>query len=337
MTKKQPFFTIAIPSLNRIESMKLVINSILKQSFKSYEILIVDDHSTDDIKGYTDSLKSPKIRFIQNKTRQGFKKIFIKSLLEAQGKYVMTLGNDDILCDKDTLQHTYEKLKKREVGLAKLGLIYYYKSPKAPCFSTKLEVKDKYIKNTNYKAIFQAIDDYGVTHIAGTIYLRQLITKNSFLDNELIPFFKTIVDTATEKGFLFIANEYIATGMSTSYLSLFSQKQSYKEAWFYVMYETYSKYIDQKKVKQMIVQKMRQQLPYLVAIKSYVGIHEVRMLIQEYITFERQFLYDFKVYMSFLIAVSFPKPLFLFIRDYRYKKATKAFIPPKKYFNVFHS
>jgi glycosyltransferase involved in cell wall biosynthesis len=334
MSKQKPFLTITIPSLNRIESFKKVIHSILKQTFTDYELLVVDDHSDDDIKGYIESLKSSKIRFIQNTKRQGFKKMMIQSLLEARGTYVMTLGNDDILCDKETLQNVHDSLSKKEVGLAKIGLIYYYKNPNVPCFSTKLENKDKYIENRDYDSFFKAIDDYGLTHIAGTIYLRKLLGKESFLDNELIPFYKTLVDCATQKGFLYIANAYIAVGISTSYLSLFSQKKTHKESWFYVMYHFYKKYLGEEKARKIISQKMREQIPFFIAIKNYVGMQEVRMLMSEFIIFDSSLRFYPKMYMSYIASAILPRSLFIFIRDYRYKKAADTFTPPKKYFNA---
>lgn len=334
MSKQKPFITITIPSLNRIDSFKLVIFSILKQTFTDYELLVVDDNSDDDIEGFLKSLKSPRIRFIKNKKRQGFKKMMIQSLLESRGKYVMTLGNDDILCDKNTLQHIYEKLSNKEVGLAKISLIYYYKDPSVPCFATSTDTKDKFIEKDEYEGLFKAMDDYGLTHIAGTIYLRKLLSEKSFLDNELIPFYKTLVDCGTQKGFLFIANEYVAVGISTSYLSLFSQKKTGKESWFYVMYDFYKKYLGEERAKQIISQKMKEQVPFFIAIKNYVGMKEVNMLIKEFVSFDSSMRFYPKLYASFLASILLPKGMFILIRDYRYKKAASTFTPPKKYFSA---
>ena len=42
-----PFFSIVIPTYNRKATIKNTIESILQQSFKDYEILVIDDGSTD--------------------------------------------------------------------------------------------------------------------------------------------------------------------------------------------------------------------------------------------------------------------------------------------------
>ncbi len=328
---KKPFFTISIPSLNRLDSLKLVIDSVLMQTFADYEILIIDEHSDDDVKGYINSLKNSKIRFIENKKRMGFKYTYIKCLLEAKGKYVLTLGNDDILCDKDSLKNIYIKLKDKKVGLAKVGLIYYYKSPSNPCFSTRLDTKDVFINRTQHEKIIEAIDLYGVTHIAGTIYLRELINEESFTDSELIPFLKTIVECAMKNDFLFISGEYIAVGVSTSYLSLFSKRKDYKDTWFYLMYSEYKQYLNENEVKTMLIKKMTAQIPFLIAIKSYVGFREVPNIIICYIRFNLLFIINPKIYVFALLSLLIPPKLFFMYKERHYGKMIKAYKPVSKY------
>ena len=43
-----PYFSIVIPTYNRAHLIEHTINSILKQSFKNYEVIIIDDGSTDN-------------------------------------------------------------------------------------------------------------------------------------------------------------------------------------------------------------------------------------------------------------------------------------------------
>lgn len=335
MKQKSPFFTISIPSLNRIESLKLVIDSILGQTFTDYEILIIDEHSDDDIKGYIKSLKNLKIRFIENKKRMGFKYTYIKCLLEAKGKYVLTLGNDDMLCDGDVLKHVYKKLvNKNNIGLAKLSLVYYYQKLDRPCFSLRQEKGDVFIKKDDYIRFFQAIDDYGLTHLAGTIYLRELINKNSVLDNDLIPFFRILVECAAQKGFLLIANEYVAVAMSTSYLPLFFEKEINKESWFYVNYRMYNQYISENKAKRLVVQKMKERFPFFISHKSYMGNRALAFLVKEYITFDKSFKYNLKMWVFLFAGLIFPRGLFFMIRDMRYRRFVKNFTAPDKYYQV---
>lgn len=335
MKQKNPFLTISIPSLNRIESLKLVIKSILNQTFSNYEILIIDEHSDEDIKGYINSLRNPKIRFIENKKREGFKYTYIKCLLEAKGKYVLTLGNDDMLCEENTLKHVYEKLSDRNnVGLAKLSLVYYFKMLDKPCFSPKQEGHDIYLKKTDYIKFFNAIEDYSLTHIAGTIYLRELIKKNDVLDNDLIPFLKIITECAFQRGFLFIAKEYVAVAMSTSFLPLFFEKEINKESWFYVNYKIYEQYVSESEARKLVIQKMKDRFPFFVSHKSYMGSRALIFLVKEHMTFDKSFKYDLKMWAYFLAALIFPRKLFLILRNLRYKNFVNKFAAPDKYYKV---
>lgn len=51
---KQPFFTVIIPTHNRKEFLKIAVESVLSQTFRDFEIIIVDDGSTDNTKEVLD-------------------------------------------------------------------------------------------------------------------------------------------------------------------------------------------------------------------------------------------------------------------------------------------
>jgi len=335
MKLKNPFFTISIPSLNRIESLKLVIDSILRQTFSDYEVLIVDDHSENNIRDFVKSLKNPKIRFIGNKKREGFKYTYIKCLLDAKGKYVLTLGNDDMLCNVDALMNIYGKLSGRnDIGLAKLSLIYYFKELDKPCFSTRLEKNDVYLKKTDCLKYFHAIEDYSLTHIAGTIYLRELISREDVLDNDLIPFFKILVECALKRGFLFIAKEYVAVAMSISYLPLFFKKEINEESWFYVNYRIYKQYVSENVARKFVIQKMKDRFPFFISHRSHVGSGAMMFLAKEYVAFDKSFKYNLKMYAYLFIALISPRKLFFALRDMRYKNFVNRFTAPDEYYKV---
>ena len=50
-----PVFSIIIPSFNRASIIHRPLNAVLSQSFKDYEVIIVDDGSTDNTKSIIDS------------------------------------------------------------------------------------------------------------------------------------------------------------------------------------------------------------------------------------------------------------------------------------------
>lgn len=85
--------SVVIPVFNRKERLKVVLNSLLEQTFKeSYEILLVDDGSTD---GSCDNLTDSRIRVIKQKN-QGAACARHKGAVEAYGEFVVFHDSDDI-------------------------------------------------------------------------------------------------------------------------------------------------------------------------------------------------------------------------------------------------
>ncbi len=89
-----PFFSIIIPTYNRAAQLHLPIESILKQTFSAWELLIVDDGSTDNTKQVVAAYHDPRIRYIyqHNQERSAARNNGIK---QAQGRYICFLDSDD--------------------------------------------------------------------------------------------------------------------------------------------------------------------------------------------------------------------------------------------------
>ena len=61
--KLGPFFSVVIPTFNRAEKLKGTIQSVLDQIFKDFELLIVDDGSTDNTPEVVDSFSDSRIHY----------------------------------------------------------------------------------------------------------------------------------------------------------------------------------------------------------------------------------------------------------------------------------
>ncbi|MBU0615070.1 MAG: glycosyltransferase [Nanoarchaeota archaeon] len=97
-TTKVPMVTIMMPAYNRAKYIAEAIESIQKQSYPHWELIIVDDGSTDGtervVKRY---LKDDRIVFFKNKENLGIAKSRNIALNNAKGIYVGHLDSDDIL------------------------------------------------------------------------------------------------------------------------------------------------------------------------------------------------------------------------------------------------
>ncbi|MEE2788662.1 MAG: glycosyltransferase family A protein [Myxococcota bacterium] len=92
-----PRFTVLMAAYNRADLIGTAIQSVLDQDFKEYELVIVDDGSTDQtpnvVRGFTD----PRIRYIRKDVNEGRSPTRNRAIAEARGEYVLWMADDDLL------------------------------------------------------------------------------------------------------------------------------------------------------------------------------------------------------------------------------------------------
>ncbi|MFT4599943.1 MAG: glycosyltransferase involved in cell wall biosynthesis [Arenicella sp.] len=103
-----PFFSIVIPTFNRQEIISGTIDSVISQDFDGWELIIVDDGSTDDTKAVIEKYRDQRIQYIhQENAERGAARNRGSKL--AKGKYVFFLDSDDLIYPNH-LSHAHEKL-----------------------------------------------------------------------------------------------------------------------------------------------------------------------------------------------------------------------------------
>lgn len=93
-----PLVSVIIPTYNYAEYITKAINSVLEQTYKNFEIIIIDDGSTDNTKEIIENYikKYPdKIKYFFQRNR-GCEVACNKGIRESQGSYIALLGADDI-------------------------------------------------------------------------------------------------------------------------------------------------------------------------------------------------------------------------------------------------
>ena len=108
----KPYFSIIIPLYNKENFILNTINSVINQSFIDYEILIIDDCSTDkslEIVSKTAST-NPKITILNQSKNKGLSASRNTGIKNANAKYVVFLDADD-LWKKDFLQELFKLIK----------------------------------------------------------------------------------------------------------------------------------------------------------------------------------------------------------------------------------
>jgi glycosyltransferase involved in cell wall biosynthesis len=113
-----PFFTVVIPTHNRSNLLKRSVTSVLAQTFEDFELIIVDDHSTDDTVSVVRSFSDPRIRYMLNNRANGASGARNVGIFSAKGKWVAFLDDDDVwLPEKLGYQYELAQNVNKVVGL----------------------------------------------------------------------------------------------------------------------------------------------------------------------------------------------------------------------------
>lgn len=88
--------TVLLPVYNGQMYLKKAIESILKQTYKEFELLIINDGSTDSTDQIVRSYKDKRIRYIVNKKNIGLVETLNRGIKKASGTYIARMDADDL-------------------------------------------------------------------------------------------------------------------------------------------------------------------------------------------------------------------------------------------------
>ena len=111
MSNKDELVSIIMPSYNTASYIQETVESVLKQTYTNWELIIVDDCSTDDTDDILATFTDKRIRIYKNEKNSGAAVSRNKALREANGKWIAFLDSDD-LWSKDKLEKQITFMKK---------------------------------------------------------------------------------------------------------------------------------------------------------------------------------------------------------------------------------
>ncbi|MDM5316746.1 glycosyltransferase family 2 protein [Fictibacillus sp. b24] len=117
----KPDVSVLIPSYNPGQFLRKAIESVFYQSYKEWQIVLVDDHSTDNSLSTIDEyLKDSRVTLLKNNTNLGQSKTQNRGLSLIQTPYILKLDADDWL-----FPNTMEKMRKEmDLVSEKVALIW---------------------------------------------------------------------------------------------------------------------------------------------------------------------------------------------------------------------
>lgn len=95
LKKSIPEISIIMPTYNRAYILKNAINSVIKQTYKNWELIIVDDGSCDGTQQRVSKIKDNRIRFIRLDCNRGANYARNIGLKEAKGNYIAFIDSDN--------------------------------------------------------------------------------------------------------------------------------------------------------------------------------------------------------------------------------------------------
>lgn len=121
-----PFFSIIIPTYNRADKLDIPIKSLLNQQFKNWELIIINDGSTDDTNILIQAYSSNKIHYFyqQHQGRSAARNLGIS---KARGTYICFQDSDDEYLPNH-LQTLYEAILQNDTyKVFRTGMLIYEK------------------------------------------------------------------------------------------------------------------------------------------------------------------------------------------------------------------
>jgi glycosyltransferase involved in cell wall biosynthesis len=97
MSADHPLVSVCIPLFNGMPFIEEAVQSVLNQTLPDWELVITDDHSTDDAPARIARFNDPRIRYMLNPGDPGPEGNWNACLLEARGRYAKLLCQDDLL------------------------------------------------------------------------------------------------------------------------------------------------------------------------------------------------------------------------------------------------
>jgi len=90
-------FSVLLPTRNRLDLLTYAIETVRRQDYDDWEIVVSDNASEQDIAGYIRSLNEPRIKYVRTQAFIPVTENWNNALNNSSGDYIIMLGDDDCL------------------------------------------------------------------------------------------------------------------------------------------------------------------------------------------------------------------------------------------------
>jgi glycosyltransferase involved in cell wall biosynthesis len=147
----KPIISVIVSTFNRSNLLKRAIQSVLNQSFKDFELIVVDDCSTDNTHEVVKSFNDDRIKYVkteQNSGHDGLPKNL--GILKAEGDYISFLDDDDVY-RRDALKVLCNYIKVSKADVVYGDYLMHEKGKTSPSWS--IDFNASFLSRRNYIAM----------------------------------------------------------------------------------------------------------------------------------------------------------------------------------------
>ena len=311
--RNRPFFSIVIPTYNRATDLQFVIFCLLRQNFKDFEVIISDNHSTDNSESIVRGFKSKQIRYFKNGKNIGYAPNLRRAIRYAKGEYIFLHGDDDFLVFKDSLHAIYKKIIKLRPGFVRVNyLCRSFDRQSIFDFPPQKRFKeDKYLPpKAKIHKILSFIADSEPNFITGIIFKNSSFRNTKIINSEICPWIDVLLNKSYSQGAYFISRTNILASWSHRHTDIHGLRVFYDLINGKVQCESYlaifRKYLQAKDYK-LFQEKylLETYVKMFPAIKFYIGNKNLIDLAKRIVflnpSFAGSFLFKYYFTLSLLL------------------------------------
>jgi glycosyltransferase involved in cell wall biosynthesis len=98
-----PLVSVLIGTYNRADLLRRAVKSVLRQHYDNFEIIVVDDASTDSTPEVVKEFGDDRVKYVRHKDNKGIAVVSNTAFMHCEGEFIALLGDDDEWTDENKL------------------------------------------------------------------------------------------------------------------------------------------------------------------------------------------------------------------------------------------
>lgn len=270
--KKVPAITVIVPIYNASRDVEKCVDALKRQHFVDYEVIIIDDGSSDDSYEKCKRLINDDLRFkIIRQENRGAGGARNRGIEEAQSDFLCFVDVDDFV-DEDYLRNFFLQIEQREVDLVMQS--YQMVSSKEKKLK-KLKDREYHVPN-DFDAFFADVEILGFCAPFCKLFRRSVLREMEF-------FFNTFATCGEDYDFFLrylacckvvLCNSAVSYYYKIHSESLSRRRHAFVTEWnsFLVFYETSTNFSQKYNVPHLILQ-MNNNIAYFIVARLWPSLY----------------------------------------------------------------